>query len=168
MYSPVGTNPTKGYLAWTSIGPRVCVQQWRIILKETACAAVFIWRAETEASLCLPRARSSYTPSNHRLKNEAFEAFRASSQLCSIAAFVPVLPQLTESLPEPFPSARAAADTHKSSADMLTLEVCTLCMLSRLIVVAVYCCSQMLVVVKASSFLSSLLRVISHKVRMSV
>ena len=77
-----------------------------------ACAAVFIWRAETEASVCLPRARGSYTPCQRRLKCSAFETFRASTQLCTVAAFVPAVPDLSMSPPAPFSAAiKPASDT---------------------------------------------------------
>jgi hypothetical protein len=87
------------------------------LVTEKQCAAVFIWRAESEASACLPRARGSYTPSRSRLKCDAYEAFRASHQLVTVAAFVPVVPDARLEPPAPF------SQPVKPTADCLLLGV---------------------------------------------
>jgi hypothetical protein len=70
--------------------------------------------------VCLPRARGSYTPSLHRLKSDSYETFRASSQLCTVAAFVPVVPEAQILPPIPFTT------PIKASVENLTVEVSSL------------------------------------------
>lgn len=64
-------------------------------------AAVYIWRTDTEASICLPRAPGSYMPSVTRVKCDAFESFRGAPSLCTVAMFVPAVPALCACPPKP-------------------------------------------------------------------
>lgn len=65
-------------------------------------AGVVIWRTDTEAAVCLPRARGCFTPSPGRLKSDSFEAFRAAHCMVTVAQFAPVVPETTASPPLPF------------------------------------------------------------------
>lgn len=76
-------------------------------------AGVVIWRTDTEATVCLPRARGCFTPSTGHLKSDAFEAFRATSCMATVAAFAPVVPDTASPPPAPFSpplDVRASAD----------------------------------------------------------
>lgn len=66
--------------------------------------SVVIWRTDTEAAVCLPRARGCFTPSPGRLKSDSFEAFRATPCMATVAAFAPVVPDTSAPPPVPFHS----------------------------------------------------------------
>jgi hypothetical protein len=75
-------------------------------------AAVYIWRTDSESSVCLPRAPGSYTPSEARLKSDSFEAFRGAPELCTVAMFVPAVPEPQACAPLPFAASnRSSVDT---------------------------------------------------------
>ena len=67
--------------------------------------------------MCQPRAKGCYTPSRQRIKNNAYECFRVSQELCSVAMFVPALPDAAQSMPTPF------SEPARSGTECLTVKV---------------------------------------------